>query len=1240
MERRALLAVGLAWLVLLCGAAIAIGALIGLDSRLLLGHSPNVLQPLCAISVAMLALALLAQTWPQASFWIATAVLGTATLAFAEYVFATSLGFDWIASALDPDDAPDERCIAPLSAAATGLAALAVSLTALPGPALCRRMLWARALAGVAALLILFGLVDGLATPPDSLHPIPRVAPQTAILLLLLTLAIHLRATARPDGGAAPLLDRASAWGISILFGLVILFWQILERNEWYNRWIDTGIAQTLVAENLVTELEQRGFALQRLANRWDNYGEPTQEQWERDAASLQHFFNDLHAITMIEPDLTIRWRVSVDGTGQEIIGTSVGTEGGRAEAYQRARETILPQLTPGLELRSGGFGIAYVAAIYEDERFRGYTSSSIRTEGLLDVASAAVAGEFGVMLADQTQLIAGSAEGLPGESLMLMREHQIDVLGQQFLLTVWPEPDYIAQRRSHLPRTVLLLGFLVVGLLTLAALLNRRGLLARQRAEELANRLAGTLEHINDGFMMLDIDWRISYWNGRAAEFTGYASEDVVGRTVREAFPDTDLSFTAEHRQAKAEGRTVRLTQYFPHVKRYFEISAYPVPDGMAVYFRDVTQERARAEQLRLLENAVARQNDIVVISQIPVDDPAGRPSVIYVNAAFTRLTGYEADQMIGGSTSILFGPETQEKELARIDAALATASPVRAELLTYTRNGAKLWLDLDIVPLMGEGGKPSHWVSVARDVTERRRYQEALAVSEERFRLASRATRDVLWDWDLARNTVWWSEAFTETFGESASEGGNSDPDVWMDRVHPEDRERSAQNLYGVIERGEARSSMEYRVRHADGHYLTVVDHAFVMRDEQGRALRVIGSLSDVTEQRDMETRIRQSQKMEAIGQLTGGVAHDFNNLLTVILGNAEQLDHALPDRKDLQMLARMSARAAERGSELTGRLLAFARRQALHPRPTDINLLLVGIEGLLRRSLTAQIELNLSLAQGLWPAEIDAGQLEVALLNLTINARDAMPGGGRLTIETANSELDADFAHACIEVSPGPYVVVSVSDTGTGMPAHVAARAFEPFFTTKDVGKGSGLGLSMVYGFVKQSGGHARIYSEPGHGTTVRLYFPRSVSADAGDQAPERQAEASTGRERILVVEDDRLVRDHAVALLVGLGYRVTAAENGTEALEILTRDGPFDLLFTDVVMPGGIDGRQLADAVRTRYPEMKVLFTSGYAESAIVHHGRLDNGVQLLSKPYRRQELAAKLREVLQDAPAHI
>ena len=380
------------------------------------------------------------------------------------------------------------------------------------------------------------------------------------------------------------------------------------------------------------------------------------------------------------------------------------------------------------------------------------------------------------------------------------------------------------------------------------------------------------------------------------------------------------------------------------------------------------------------------------------------------------------------------------------------------------------------------------------------------------------------------------------------------------------------------------------------------------------------------------EMEERLRQSQRLESVGQLTGGVAHDFNNLLTVILGNAELLHEQLLDNPRLAPLAGMVVSAGERGAQLTQRLLAFARRQTLDPKAVDINQLVAEMDPLLRRSLGGHIEIEFIRGAGLWPALVDPAQLDNALLNLCLNARDAMPEGGRLTIETGDAHLSEDYAAHNADVRPGQYVMLAVSDTGTGIdPAHVR-RVFEPFFTTKAAGKGTGLGLAMIYGFVKQSGGHVSVYSEPGAGTTFRLYLPRALETATAPRRVVETLPVAGGHETVLLVEDDPMVRRYAFDQLVALGYRVIEAHSGAQALTILREGQAVDLLFTDVVMPG-MSGRQLADQATELRPGLKVLFTSGYTENAIVHHGRLDPGVHLLSKPYRREDLARRLRDVI-------
>ena len=386
------------------------------------------------------------------------------------------------------------------------------------------------------------------------------------------------------------------------------------------------------------------------------------------------------------------------------------------------------------------------------------------------------------------------------------------------------------------------------------------------------------------------------------------------------------------------------------------------------------------------------------------------------------------------------------------------------------------------------------------------------------------------------------------------------------------------------------------------------------------------------DITQRLRLEQQLRQSQKMDAIGQLTGGVAHDFNNLLTVITGTIEILSAGLSDQPELATISHMIDQAATRGADLTRQLLAFARKQPLQPRNTDINNLIVDTGKLLRPTLGEQVEIDLKLQTDCWRALIDPSQLSTALINLAVNARDAMGDGGKITFGTANVSFEPSVSDTNPEANPGDYIMITVSDTGAGIPAAIRDKVFEPFFTTKELGKGTGLGLSMVYGFVKQSGGHVKIDSEEGRGTTISLYLPRGTQGAALPDAT-TASEPKRGSETILVVEDDALVRTYVVAQLQSLGYRTITAANGPDALALLDQNVAFDALFTDVVMPGGMNGRELADAVTRRRPGIPVLFTSGYPDAAMMHEGRLDPGVALLNKPYRQSDLARLMREVL-------
>jgi PAS domain S-box-containing protein len=393
--------------------------------------------------------------------------------------------------------------------------------------------------------------------------------------------------------------------------------------------------------------------------------------------------------------------------------------------------------------------------------------------------------------------------------------------------------------------------------------------------------------------------------------------------------------------------------------------------------------------------------------------------------------------------------------------------------------------------------------------------------------------------------------------------------------------------------------------------------------------------GFIRDLSVRQRMEQELRQSQKMEAVGQLTGGIAHDFNNLLTVIIGNLEMLEGRIDKESRPATWLKEAYETAQLGAELTSRLLAFARRQPLHPQIVDVGALIGQAAELLKRTLGEGIELRTGVGKNLYRTQIDPNQLETAILNLGINARDAMPEGGTLTLEVANVDVDADYAQMHADLRQGRYVVVSVTDTGIGMPAEVRERAFEPFFTTKPVGAGTGLGLSMVYGFVKQSGGHVQIYSELGQGTTIRIYLPRAAAdADATQERSDSTATAYPARgETVLVVEDDPRVRNVTVARLEALGYRVIQAESGPSALKVLAEHGAgIDLLFTDMIMPGGMSGSDLAEEARKRLPALKILFTTGYAQPDVVRRGMAES-TNWIAKPYTAIALARKLREIL-------
>jgi PAS domain S-box-containing protein len=640
-------------------------------------------------------------------------------------------------------------------------------------------------------------------------------------------------------------------------------------------------------------------------------------------------------------------------------------------------------------------------------------------------------------------------------------------------------------------------------------------------------------------------------------------------------------------------------------------------------VAFVDRRLSRAQLET-ELLQRSERRFRALVQNASdvIGIIDRAGR--IAYEISPVDRIPGYRPETLADKPFLELVGAADRERAAKLLETVRGNPGATKkTELILSIADGSTRHFEVSLTNLSAEP-TIAGVVANLRDITERRR-------AEERY-------REVV---DLIQAGVWIHEDGKIVFANPYAVrmfGGKSPDDVvgreTMSLLHPDDLPRARQRTRMIMDGAASVPLAELRMVRLDGRTITAEVLAIALRHET--TLNILAPGRDVTAQREAEAQRHQAQKMEVVGQLTGGVAHDFNNLLTVVIGNldlaTERVDGAM------RPVLESALQAAERGAALVHQLLAFSRRQALNPQEIEVNGLVSGAEELLRRTLGDDIEIEMNLRPGLWPAFADKSQVENALLNLAINARDAMPTGGKLTIETANVHLDEDYAARNLEVTAGDYVLLAVSDTGVGMSPEVVERAFEPFFTTKETGKGTGLGLSMIYGFAKQSRGHVKIYSEVDHGTTVRVYLPRLVhEAARGASGAAASPHIPSGGETVLLVEDDPDVRGFVASLLHDLGYVVLTAADGPAAWKILDTEMPIDLLFTDVVMPGGITGRKLAEEAKLRRPGLRTLFTSGYTENSIVHQGRLDPGVHLLSKPYKRQDLALKLREVLESPP---
>jgi PAS domain S-box-containing protein len=633
---------------------------------------------------------------------------------------------------------------------------------------------------------------------------------------------------------------------------------------------------------------------------------------------------------------------------------------------------------------------------------------------------------------------------------------------------------------------------------------------------------------------------------------------------------------------------------------------------------FEATSERKLRTERERLFTAVVESSSDAIITKALD-------GTITAWNRAAERLFGFTSTEAVGKSIDIIVPPD-RRSEIHDILYRVGRGERIEQfETIRMRRDGRNVDVSLAVSPIRSTSGEIVGISKTAHDITESKRTRKALDQEIEERRRIFETSHDLILVTDTAGNFVQVSPSAKTIIGYDPAEMiGRSAAEF----IQPDDLENT-RNEMRAARRGQNKRNFETRYIHKDGHAVAL--NWTGTWSEPVRRHFFIGR--DLTEKQAAEAQIRQAQKMDAIGQLTGGVAHDFNNILTVITGTIGILEEAVADRPDLVAIAKLIDEAAERGASLTKHLLAFARKQPLQPVDVDVNALLLEAAKLLRPTLGEHIEITPMLAEDAWAALVDPNQLTTAILNLALNARDATPDGGKLALETRNVYLDESYSGMHGDVTVGHYVMVAVSDSGTGIPAALLEKVFDPFFTTKEVGKGTGLGLSMVFGFVKQSGGHIKIYSEEGHGTSVKMYLPRATGMSQTAAEAQMPSTLVGGNEVILVVEDDALVRKYVMTQIASLGYATLEAADAAEALKIIDSTATVDLLFTDVIMPGAINGRQLVDEALKRRPSLKTLFTSGYTEDAIVHHGRLDSGVLLLAKPYRKSELARMIRMAL-------
>ncbi|SFZ86202.1 PAS domain S-box-containing protein [Devosia enhydra] len=796
------------------------------------------------------------------------------------------------------------------------------------------------------------------------------------------------------------------------------------------------------------------------------------------------------------------------------------------------------------------------------------------------------------------------------------------------------------------------------------------------------------------NAYMVMDADLVIVSANRTYLATTARRLDEIVGRLVFDAFPAEGAAgqlLRASLERAARDG----VVDYLPVIAypvsrpdgvvehRYWSATHTPIKDveGKVAFVLQHTEDITELHRLR--ERDPDEGKAAKVLARASAADSAVRtltaerhylrelfdkaPSFMAVlagpehvfeiaNAAYLQVVGHR--QVLGKTVDEALPEVAGQGFIELLDTVYRTGeryvgSGIRV-LLTHTPGAEPVERFLDFVyqPIRNEAGEVVGIFVQGHDITDQKAAELKALESEANFRDLAQSLPNHVWTALPDGRLDWFND---QVYAFSGTEPGMLDGHGWVSMVHEDDSPAAGRSWAAALGAA-APYQTEFRLRRADGVYRWHIARAKPTFNADGTVRRWVGTNTDIHDQKLLEAELaalnaslearveartselmhteevlRQSQKMEAVGNLAGGIAHDFNNLLQVISGNLQLLQKTVAHDGTASTRLGHALEAVQRGAQLSSQLLAFGRRQPLAPKSLNVGRLLRSMDDMLRRSLGEAIEVETLIAGGLWNTLVDEGNVQNAILNLAINARDAMQGRGKLTIEAGNAFLDDHYARTHADVTPGQYVMIAVTDSGSGIPPEILDKVFEPFFTTKPEGRGTGLGLSMIYGFVKQSGGHVKIYSEVGSGTTVRLYLPRSDRPE--DEKPMTGQTARGGTELVLVAEDDPRVRETTVALLTELGYQVVSAKDADAALAIVESGLAIDLLFTDVVMPGKLKSTEMAKRARQVRPGLAVLYTSGYTENSIVHGGRLDPGVHLLSKPYSSDALALKVREVI-------